>query len=190
MNIQFETKAIVFDLMGVLLFKRKDYVSERMIDSIDKLIGETVDDLSLKREISNRYGLAEGDIEKALEKCANKYERLDPLWKILPELRKKYKLAIINNGTALTLDYLNRKYSIRDNFDLFISSALEGVRKPNSEIFIVAAERLGVKPGECLFMDDIEENIKGARNVGMKTIWWEDREFGLKKFREFLEERS
>jgi putative hydrolase of the HAD superfamily len=55
-------------------------------------------------------------------------------------------------------------------FDHVVISAEVGVRKPSRRIFRVAAERAGVPPERCVTVDDLEQNLVGARRVGMRTI--------------------
>ena len=167
--------AILFDLVGVLLFKRKDYKPNLLVDKVDSLIGKVTDDKKFKKATIKNFNLKEKEFDEVLEKVVNKYEPFQPIWELLPELRKHYKLAIINNGTALTLPSFKTKHKIDKYFDLFISSAIEGVKKPKREIYLLAVKKLGIKPNECLFMDDLEENVKGAEEVGMKTIYWENK---------------
>jgi epoxide hydrolase-like predicted phosphatase len=181
-----ETEAILFDFMGVLLFKRDGYVPDELVDKIDYLIGQVINDSQFKEEVKSNFNLNENQFSDILDKIINKYEKFEPLWKLLPDLKKKYKLAIINNGTALTLPVVKIRHEIDKNFDLFISSAIEGVRKPDSKIFLLTTSRLNVLPEKCLFMDDSFINIEGAKSLGMKTIWWESREKGFEKFKELL----
>lgn len=186
MKSQTKIKAILFDFMGVLLFKKDNYQPGKTIDEIDHIIGKVTDDFAFKKETMEKYKLNEEEFDKVLDKIIDKYERFESLWKLLPELRKKYKLAIINNGTALTLPKLKKIHLVEENFDLFVSSAIEGVRKPNKEIFLLTTQKLEVEPEECLFMDDTKLNIEGGEEVGVKTIWWEDKNIGFDKFLEFL----
>ncbi|MFA5751245.1 MAG: HAD-IA family hydrolase [Candidatus Paceibacterota bacterium] len=179
-------RVIIFDFIGVLLFTKVTYKPNKIIDEIDQVIGKVTNDKLFKKELIKKYNLKEKEFDKILNKIVNKYESFKPLWKLLPSLKKKYKLAIINNGTSLTLKEFKRKYNIDEFFNLFISSAIEGVRKPNSDIYKLATLKLGVKPKECLFMDDSLPNINGAKNFGMKTIYWENPNIGFKKFKEFL----
>jgi putative hydrolase of the HAD superfamily len=44
------------------------------------------------------------------------------------------------------------------------------MRKPEPGIYRLAAERLGVEPAECVFVDDLGTNIKGAVAVGMVGV--------------------
>ena len=136
--------------------------------------------------MTKKYNLSEIEFDAVLDNIVNKYEPLIPLWNLLPEIRKNYKLAIINNGTALTLPKFKNKYHIDSVFDLFISSAIEGFKKPDRRIYELTIHKLGFKPEECLFMDDSLVNINEAKKLGMSTIYWENYQIGFKKFQEFI----
>jgi len=74
--------------------------------------------------------------------------------------------AITNNwiaeeGSAGALGHL---------FDLVVESAVEGIRKPDPRIYEAACARLGIAPGEAVFLDDIGTNLKTAKRLGMTTI--------------------
>jgi putative hydrolase of the HAD superfamily len=55
-------------------------------------------------------------------------------------------------------------------FDGVVISGEVGIHKPQPEIFLLGAERAGVEPGECVFVDDLRENCEGAETVGMTAI--------------------
>ena len=55
-------------------------------------------------------------------------------------------------------------------FDEVVESSIEGVRKPDPEIYRIALDRMGVAAEECVFLDDLGINLKPARALGMKTI--------------------
>ena len=178
--------AILFDMMGVLLFKNSNYIPNTIVDEIDTLVGRVTDDYIFKQETLKKFRLNEEDFNNILSQIVEKYEPFQQLWGLLPELRKHYKLAIINNGTTLTLPQFDQKLKFDKFFDLFVSSAKEGVRKPDGEIFLTTASRLKVDPRRCLFMDDSEVNIEGAKRIGMQTILWPNKNDGYKKLIEFI----
>ncbi len=60
--------------------------------------------------------------------------------------------------------------ALADLFDIFVESSVEGLRKPDPRIYTLVCERLGVAPGEAVFLDDIGTNLKAARALGMTTI--------------------
>ena len=55
-------------------------------------------------------------------------------------------------------------------FDAVVISGEVGLNKPEPEIFRLGAERLGVAPEQCVFVDDLRENCAGAEAVGMAAI--------------------
>ena len=59
---------------------------------------------------------------------------------------------------------------IEELFDATVISGDVGLHKPEPEIFHMGAERLGVPPEECVFVDDLRENCEGAEAVGMTAI--------------------
>lgn len=55
-------------------------------------------------------------------------------------------------------------------FDGVAISGEIGIRKPSPEIYELAAERIGVPPAECVFVDDLPFNLKPAAELGMATV--------------------
>lgn len=179
-------EAILFDMIGVLLFQKETYKPNKIVDEIDFQIGQVIDDNLFKQKILKEYNFDDEEFKNILKKIVNKYEPFKELWNIIPELKKKYKIAVINNGTALTLPLFEKKYNFNKNFDIFVSSAKEGIKKPNKNIFLLTCQRLNVDPRNCLFMDDSLENIKGAQKAEMKTIHWKNKNDGFQAFTKFI----
>ena len=59
-------------------------------------------------------------------------------------------------------------------FDSVVISGEVGLHKPQPEIYELGAERLGVPPADCVFVDDLRENVAGAEAVGMTAILHRD----------------
>jgi epoxide hydrolase-like predicted phosphatase len=55
-------------------------------------------------------------------------------------------------------------------FDAVVISGEVGLRKPDPAIFVLAADRLGIPPAECAFVDDLEANVAAARHLGMAGV--------------------
>jgi epoxide hydrolase-like predicted phosphatase len=55
-------------------------------------------------------------------------------------------------------------------FDGLVISAQEGMRKPDPQIYLLGAERIGLAPEDCVFVDDLPGNLKPARAMGMATV--------------------
>jgi len=71
--------------------------------------------------------------------------------------------------------------SVRAHFDVFIESAVVGLRKPDPRIYALVCEKLGVAPARVAFLDDIGRNLKPARALGMATIKVDDPDQALRE---------
>ena len=59
---------------------------------------------------------------------------------------------------------------LQELFDAWVISGEVGIRKPDPAIYELAAERLGLPPEACVFVDDLPGNLKPARAIGMATV--------------------
>jgi epoxide hydrolase-like predicted phosphatase len=75
---------------------------------------------------------------------------------------------------------------IRGLFDAVVISAEVGLHKPQPEIYLLAAERLGVAPSDCVFVDDLRENCAGAEAVGMTAVLHREAERTIARVEELL----
>ena len=62
------------------------------------------------------------------------------------------------------------RHMFPDMFDAVVISSEVGMRKPEPQIFLHAAELLGLSPQECVFIDDIQANITAAEQVGFTGV--------------------
>jgi epoxide hydrolase-like predicted phosphatase len=82
------------------------------------------------------------------------------------------KTALLSNSWGNTYD----KEQLDELFDAAVISGEVGLRKPEPEIYRLTAERLGVPTQECVFVDDLAPNIRGAVAVGMVGVHHVDTE--------------
>jgi putative hydrolase of the HAD superfamily len=68
--------------------------------------------------------------------------------------------------------YMRERLGYDDLFDVSVYSAEIRLAKPDPAYFRTAAELIGVRPGEVVFVDDVEPNVQSARDVGMAGIHW------------------
>lgn len=89
----------------------------------------------------------------------------------LESLSKRYKMGVIaNQGVGLRERLL--QFGILKFFDLIVSSAEEGVSKPDVRIFEIALKRSGCQPYQAVMIGDrIDNDILPAKLVGMNTLW-------------------
>ena len=97
---------------------------------------------------------------------------------LLKLCKEQYKVACITNnvkagrgpGMSSDDDKASKVSNVMALFDDVIESSVEGIRKPNPEIYKLACQRISVEPEKCLFIDDLGINLKPAKELGMKTI--------------------
>jgi putative hydrolase of the HAD superfamily len=82
--------------------------------------------------------------------------------------RDGVRTGLLSNswGDALAYD----DALLEELFDAWVISSEVGLRKPDPAIYELAAERLGLPPAACVFVDDLPGNLKPARALGMATV--------------------
>ena len=76
-------------------------------------------------------------------------------------------VAIVSNSLG---DDAYRGYDLTALADTAVISGEVGVRKPSRAIYQLACDRLGVEPAECVMIDDLEHNLKGAARLGITGL--------------------
>jgi len=176
-------KVILFDVGGCYL--EGSFISfvnkSRKVLDIDK-------ELFSKKEVVFDKRLNKGEI--SAEECFRKYfgvpidekqmKKIVKFWtstwklsnemkKLILRLKDNYRLAILSNSDSLNSENYTKKGWYK-YFDTLIISHEIGIIKPQKEIYQIAIEKLKIRPNECLFIDDQEDCLKPAREIGMKTI--------------------
>lgn len=80
-------------------------------------------------------------------------------------------VALATNATDDLRDDLAR-FGLADAFDAVLSSAELGRHKPTKEFFAAACDAVQTTPELCLFIDDDDRNIRGARTFGLSAMRW------------------
>jgi epoxide hydrolase-like predicted phosphatase len=76
--------------------------------------------------------------------------------------------------------------SFAELFDGVVISGEVGLYKPQPEIFRLGAERVGLEPEQCVFVDDLRENCEGAEQVGMTAVLHRGADTSLDRLEELL----
>ena len=96
----------------------------------------------------------------------------------LRRCRQRFRVACITNnmragdgaGMARSAEKAAAVAEIMQLFEHIVESSRLGMRKPDPRIYRHACELLGVRPEECIYLDDLGINLKPARAMGMRTI--------------------
>ena len=118
------------------------------------------------------------EFQNVYEKYQFKISLSRTMRELLEECGKRWVLGVITNGpTKHQWDKINTlgltQYIPKEN--IFVSGQL-GVSKPQKEIFTYACRQIGVSTEESCFVGDTFQNdIIGAKNAGMKAVWFQRR---------------
>ncbi len=125
-------------------------------------------------EMAARLSLAPDEVQE-LRRDFFAGERLnDAFATFLQSLRPAYCTAALSNAWSGTRAAMALHYGMDRLVDLMLFSDEEGMAKPDPAIYRLAADRLGVRPEESLFVDDVYRNVEGARAVGMVAVHFRD----------------
>lgn len=180
-------KAVIFDYGGVLI---KILPDEEYLRIFAEAFGVSLEEfqrvvlpffckLDLGLPEKEFWPLIATALRKPVPKNANKIF-VEPFLKALVfysdvfdlvgKLKAKgIKTAVLSTSME-TQDKLISERHGYDAFDLVILSNRVGLRKPDPEIYKLTARQLKVKCSECLYIDDIKDNLLPAQKLGMKTI--------------------
>ena len=97
-------------------------------------------------------------------------EPIDEVAAFAVSLRGKMPLAIATGGGRMVIEKSLRAVAMSDWFDEVVTADDVREGKPAPEVFLKAAERLGVAPGRCLALEDAPAGILAAQRAGMQVL--------------------
>lgn len=98
----------------------------------------------------------------------------DELIAYFRDLRPRYQTALLSNSFAGARVREQELYQFAELTDLIIYSHEVGVAKPERRIYELTCERLGVQPGEMIFLDDAPLNVTAAREFGIHAVLFQN----------------
>lgn len=109
------------------------------------------------------------DVAKDRATNMNNFILYDDTIKVLEELSKKYRLGLISDNWPDADNQLNH-LGIRKYFETFTYSYKLGAFKPSEILFNDAINKMGCKPNETVFIDDLIENLDASSRLGIESI--------------------
>lgn len=103
----------------------------------------------------------------------------------LRSLRPERKVCLISNAWSGLRAFITRQ-KLDDVFDAMVISAEVGLIKPDPRIYRLALAKLGARPEESVFIDDVPANVDAARSAGMVGIEFAQPEKVLEELKQIL----
>jgi HAD superfamily hydrolase (TIGR01509 family) len=177
-------KAVIFDMDGLLVetesiclsvaaskLKEKTgkdmdvigFVGRRAIDFFSEKFSEE----HIKLDINSFILEYRAAYEKELVKNV---QELPGAIALINKVKGEYELALVSGSTRKQIDLVLKRLDLSDEFKFIIGNEDVKQGKPDPEPYILAAKKLGLKPGECLVLEDSEAGVKSAKAAGMKCV--------------------
>ena len=149
------TTQLEYTWLRSLMGRHKDFwqVTE---DSLDKSMKAFSIDLSMRNELLNLY------------KVLSPFKEVPD---VLKTLKKKFKLAILSNGTPTLLNELVNSNNLNGIFNDLFSIEQVGVYKPDSKVYDIPINKYLIQRDEVVFLSANTWDVSGAGNYGYKAIW-------------------
>lgn len=120
-------------------------------------------------------------IRKALVHWYDYFEQFNDMEQLIVELKNQgYKIYLLSNCSMQFYDYYTKK-SIFSHFDGYYISAKYQLLKPSKTIYKSFLQTFDLNADECIFIDDMFENVEAAQSVGIKGIVYDGDLEGLKE---------
>lgn len=165
-------KALIYDCVGVLLIKKKDWNPSKEVFKINNQCGSVIDEKKFWRKIKKEDGYTGSEINSVVDLIASGYKKNILMWQFNDQVKYQYKTGIINNGTAKIFKKWIDKFNLDKNFDVLLNSSSVGIKKPNKKIYKIMCAKLNVLPTECIFIDDDIKNVATACHISMRGIYY------------------
>tara|TARA_E500000178_G_scaffold148136_1_gene147753 strand:- start:1226 stop:1888 length:663 start_codon:yes stop_codon:yes gene_type:complete len=150
------TTQLEYTWLRSLMKKHKDFwqITE---DSLDKSMKVFNIDNSMKDELLNLY------------KVLSTFPEVNEVLKKLKE--KKYKIAILSNGTPSLLNDLVESNNLDNIFDDIFSIEQVGIYKPDAKVYNIPIQKYKIKNDEIVFLSANTWDISGGGNYGYNAVW-------------------
>ena len=187
-------KAIIFDAYGTLFDvnsaaeKCKDKIGDKWEDFAN-FWRTTQLEYTWLRSLMKRHEdflqVTEGSLDKSMKafkidpsmknELLNLYKVLSPFKEVPEALKtlkaKKFKLAILSNGTPSLLNELVKSNNLNDLFDDLFSVEEVGIYKPDSKVYDLPIKKYKIEKNEVAFLSANTWDVSGGGNYGFNSIW-------------------
>ena len=109
--------------------------------------------------------------ENFRRKIKGNIKPLPGVMKLLHAIKKgNFKLALASSAPKENIDLVNSELNLESYFDYIISGREVAKSKPSPQIYLLAAQKLGAEPKDCVVIEDSPFGVKAAKAAGMRCL--------------------
>jgi putative hydrolase of the HAD superfamily len=97
-----------------------------------------------------------------------------------------YRMAMLTNNVREWEPLWRSMLPVDEIFETVVDSGFVGCRKPESRIYALTLERIGMPGESCLFVDDVLVNCEGAQRAGIRVVHFQDNDQAIAEIRSAL----
>ena len=174
----FDCDGTIADSMPLHYTAWRQALSEQSCDFPEKLFYEWggMPVLEIISSLNRRQGLSM-DVESVAHRKESLYYEYLPRLAAVPEVldvinsaHGTLPFAVVSGSTRDSVTASLRALNLLDKFDTLVCAGEYARSKPDPEAFLLAAERLGVAPAQCLVFEDTAMGIQAATAAGMASV--------------------
>ncbi|MBR6770984.1 MAG: HAD family phosphatase [Lachnospiraceae bacterium] len=160
-------------------------VGSRLWGEYDR--GVLSDEEMIESFVQNDPGI-EKELRESLKNVKGMVVRYEYAVPWVKELKERgYQVLVLSNFGRKAYEECKEALDFMEYMDGGILSWQVKVIKPEPEIYQLLIEKYSLIPENCVFLDDLEENLEAARKFGIHTIHFKDREQAGKELNQLLE---
>ncbi len=155
--------------------------------SIQASLGEITYDQHWEN-VRDGMGLPPAELQDFIDRFWSADRLNTELVDYLRSRRSRFRIGLLSNAADDLRSKLIDLWKIADLFDHMVISAEVHQAKPDARIYRLACARLDVQPGEAIFIDDMPENVEGARLAGLHPIQYRSNEQLIAEIKKILKQ--
>ena len=182
-------EAVIFDMDGVLIDSEPIHVGieKQLFDKLGIDVSETVhrsymgaSNEFMYSDLRSRFKLSES-VNELIESDelfrSDYFHRLDiipaneGLISLLGQIKAAgLKLAVATSSSPEIANLLLNKCGIASYFDAIVTTSEAGKSKPSPDVYLLAAQRIGISPEDCIVFEDSPNGLSAAKSAGMFCV--------------------
>ncbi len=152
----------------------QDNEFEEFFDKYESEVCVGRDIESLVPMLADKFGLELADNYSFLNDFVDRFEVNQPIWPVLEKIKQKYKVGLLTNQYPGMLDAIIKKGLMPPVYwNVVVDSSVEGIRKPQKEMFEFAQKKVGFHPNEILFVENSKKHVEAAKLFGWQTFLYD-----------------